>query len=138
VHCEAGVSRSATVVAAHLMAQDPSLTAVAAVAKLRLVHPQAHPNDGFMRQLALFRSLGCVVDTAAPLYRHHRLRMVRPTASLRVSLVSCVRQASAAHRAGITAVPHEGLQFVTEPAAREVSTAAPSRCCAAFKALCAD
>jgi atypical dual specificity phosphatase len=53
VHCFAGRSRSATVVAAWLMCTH-HLTMLEALAMVHAVRPQASPNAGFMRQLAAF------------------------------------------------------------------------------------
>ncbi len=51
VHCKEGISRSATIVVAHLMQTGvPMLEALAHVKKRRSVFP----NDGFLRQLAAF------------------------------------------------------------------------------------
>lgn len=50
VHCVAGVSRSATVVAAYVALQDRS-TAQEALAKVKAKRPGINPNDGFRRQL---------------------------------------------------------------------------------------
>jgi predicted protein tyrosine phosphatase len=50
VHCQAGISRSATVVAAYLCAHE-HMTADNAIAFLRQQRRIVHPNPGFMRQL---------------------------------------------------------------------------------------
>ncbi len=51
VHCEAGKSRSAAIVAAFLMASE-GLSADAAVESVRAAHPRADPNGSFRRQLS--------------------------------------------------------------------------------------
>eukprot|EP01062_Namystynia_karyoxenos_P046234 TRINITY_DN34560_c0_g1_i1.p1 TRINITY_DN34560_c0_g1~~TRINITY_DN34560_c0_g1_i1.p1 ORF type:complete len:205 (+),score=36.35 TRINITY_DN34560_c0_g1_i1:75-617(+) len=50
VHCQAGRSRSATVLAAYLI-RAHGLTAEEAVAEVRRARPIAQPNPGFVRQL---------------------------------------------------------------------------------------
>ncbi|KAI3431699.1 hypothetical protein D9Q98_004744 [Chlorella vulgaris] len=67
IHCAQGVSRSAAVAAACLLAraalQPATATAplepTAAVAELRRHWPRAAPNPGFMAQLELFAAMGC-------------------------------------------------------------------------------
>lgn len=51
VHCHAGISRSATIVALHLMV-NRGVGLAHAVAYLRAVRPIVNPNAGFMAQLA--------------------------------------------------------------------------------------
>ncbi|KAG6841496.1 hypothetical protein C0991_010354 [Blastosporella zonata] len=53
VHCHAGVSRSATVVAAFLM-YSKNLDREAALEMIRNVRPSIEPNEGFLRQLEIF------------------------------------------------------------------------------------
>ena len=50
VHCNAGVSRSVSVVVAYLMSHH-SMTYEAALNAVRQVRPAAKPNDGFVKQL---------------------------------------------------------------------------------------
>ncbi|KAA8498624.1 Dual specificity protein phosphatase 12 [Porphyridium purpureum] len=59
VHCSAGVSRSVSVVAAWLVAsRTVGIKSMEdALAQIRKVRPQACPNPGFLRQLALWNSL---------------------------------------------------------------------------------
>lgn len=67
VHCQGGLSRSATVVAAYLMASR----ALSADAALRVVATRrrgARPNAGFVRQLQAWHSMGCTLDEAHPSY----------------------------------------------------------------------
>ncbi|KAJ7133120.1 protein-tyrosine phosphatase-like protein [Mycena epipterygia] len=63
VHCQQGVSRSATIVAAYLMtSHPPTPTSAAAIAFLRARRPQVQPNSGFVDQLALYGRCGCNLD----------------------------------------------------------------------------
>lgn len=67
IHCAQGVSRSAAVAAACLLARaalQPAtptapLEPAAAVAELQRHWPRAAPNPGFMAQLELFAAMGC-------------------------------------------------------------------------------
>ncbi|PAV81946.1 hypothetical protein WR25_26872 [Diploscapter pachys] len=63
VHCESGVSRSVTLVAGYLMRRF-NWTPDKAVVFVRKARPTVQPNDGFMRQLAIFGSLNCHADAA--------------------------------------------------------------------------
>jgi len=51
VHCAAGVSRSATLLVAHMLFSDHTLSLKDALAQVRTVRAVANPNPGFMRQL---------------------------------------------------------------------------------------
>ncbi|KAG9313375.1 hypothetical protein JVU11DRAFT_5692 [Chiua virens] len=53
VHCQAGLSRSATIVAAYLM-YTRKLDAAAALDMIRAVRPHTDPNEGFLQQLEIF------------------------------------------------------------------------------------
>lgn len=53
VHCNAGVSRSATLVAAYLI-REAGHTPQSALELIRRSRPQARPNDGFMDQLGVY------------------------------------------------------------------------------------
>ncbi len=53
LHCNAGVSRSASVAIAYLMEQH-RLTLSEAICRLKAVRPSIRPNDGFMQQLRNF------------------------------------------------------------------------------------
>ncbi|KIJ36307.1 hypothetical protein M422DRAFT_212249 [Sphaerobolus stellatus SS14] len=55
VHCQAGMSRSATIVAAYLMHKQ-RIDVQTAVEMIRKVRPSIQPNPGFMAQLEVFYS----------------------------------------------------------------------------------
>ena len=57
VHCQHGVSRSASVVVAYLCF-SMGLSVDEALDTLRHDRPEAHPNNGFMQQLRLFKAMG--------------------------------------------------------------------------------
>jgi len=66
VHCAAGVSRSASVVAACLLAEGAHSTAGDALAAVAAAHPRSDPNPGFASQLTLFEaSLRAAATTPA-------------------------------------------------------------------------
>lgn len=50
VHCQAGVSRSVSLVAAYLVRHE-NMSLLEAMARIRAVRPMAWPNQGFWRQL---------------------------------------------------------------------------------------
>lgn len=81
VHCAQGVSRSAAVAAAYLMAASAGaaggaggLDPEAALGTLRRACPAAAPNDGFMAQLQLFHAMGCCLDEAYVPYKRFLLQ----------------------------------------------------------------
>ncbi|THH05688.1 hypothetical protein EW146_g9835 [Bondarzewia mesenterica] len=53
VHCQAGMSRSATIVAAYLM-YSQNIDVAAALEIIKQARPNIQPNDGFLRQLEIF------------------------------------------------------------------------------------
>ncbi|KZV99692.1 DSPc-domain-containing protein, partial [Exidia glandulosa HHB12029] len=53
VHCQAGISRSATIVAAFLI-YSRGLTPQDALNQIKKSRPGVRPNDGFLRQLDIF------------------------------------------------------------------------------------
>ncbi|KAH7913299.1 hypothetical protein BJ138DRAFT_1059286 [Hygrophoropsis aurantiaca] len=58
VHCQAGISRSATIIAAYLMHAlklDPTI----ALDMIKKVRPNIEPNEGFMQQLEVFHQASC-------------------------------------------------------------------------------
>lgn len=76
VHCYFGVSRSATLVAAHLMKKH-GLNSLQALDRLRARRRYVGPNEGFLQQLALYGALGYTLDGSnrrSALYRLHSLR----------------------------------------------------------------
>lgn len=58
VHCQAGISRSATIVIAYCMAKE-QLSADAATAVVAAARSRIWPNNGFKCQLEAFELLGC-------------------------------------------------------------------------------
>lgn len=66
-----GKSRSATVCIAYLLHQRRSaLTPQFALSLLQECRPLCEPNDGFMKQLALYHEMGCPDDVVGhPLYQ---------------------------------------------------------------------
>lgn len=75
VHCQAGRSRSATVVIAFLMKKD-HLSFTEAYDKLKKLKPDVQVNHGFEDQLCLYESMQCEVDTSSPLYKQYRLTKI--------------------------------------------------------------
>ena len=47
-----------------------SLSVTEAMAELQRLRPVTRPNDGFIRQLRLFKAMGCRVDTESSRYRY--------------------------------------------------------------------
>lgn len=65
-----GKSRSTTIILAHLMAHDPTLTPTTALARLREARPLCEPNPGFMQQLDLYHQTHCAAALDAhPVYQ---------------------------------------------------------------------
>ncbi|XGW27312.1 hypothetical protein V3C99_007708 [Haemonchus contortus] len=64
VHCEVGVSRSATIVAAYVM-QKLKYSAEKAVEFIKIARPLVCPNQGFFTQLQIFESLHYQIDEAS-------------------------------------------------------------------------
>ncbi|KAF6264080.1 HAD-like domain-containing protein [Scenedesmus sp. NREL 46B-D3] len=75
VHCNAGTSRSPSVVAAAIM-KAKGLALDEALAVLRARAPHASPNPGFMAQLELWGEMGCCVDEDHPVYKQFMLDQV--------------------------------------------------------------
>lgn len=75
VHCQAGRSRSATVVTAFLMKKD-HLTFTEAYDKLKKLKPNVQVNPGFEEQLCLYESMQCEIDTSSSLYKQYRLTKI--------------------------------------------------------------
>ncbi|KAF8545101.1 protein-tyrosine phosphatase-like protein [Trichophaea hybrida] len=61
IHCAMGKSRSATVLAAHLM-QKRQINAIEAVDIIRKIRPFVEPNPGFMEQLDLYHKMKYTTD----------------------------------------------------------------------------
>lgn len=75
VHCLEGMSRSVTVVLAHLMKSD-QLSVDEAVAFMKKIYPKANPNVGFLEQLQLYEAMGSTVDKTHPAYKQYRLQLL--------------------------------------------------------------
>lgn len=75
VHCFAGVSRSAAIITAYLMRSEQR-SQEDALESLRQCCEFVCPNDGFLEQLKLFEEMGFKVDTASPLYKRFRLKVL--------------------------------------------------------------
>ncbi|ESO12027.1 hypothetical protein HELRODRAFT_158430 [Helobdella robusta] len=74
VHCNAGMSRSGSVMIAFLMRQL-SLTYLDASVYAKKMRPLISPNPGFVEQLKLFEQMGNVVDDGNDLYRRYCLNL---------------------------------------------------------------
>jgi len=72
VHCMAGISRSATLVIAYLMAHEKK-TFHQAVELVVSKRPCVSPNSGFVAQLKLFEKLGCSITPLNPDLIKHTL-----------------------------------------------------------------
>ncbi|XP_010271800.1 PREDICTED: dual specificity protein phosphatase 12-like isoform X2 [Nelumbo nucifera] len=75
VHCFAGVSRSAAIITAYLMRTE-QLSQEDALESLKQSCEFVCPNDGFMEQLKMFEDMGFKVDTASPIYKRFRLKVL--------------------------------------------------------------
>ncbi|XP_078739989.1 dual specificity protein phosphatase 12 [Lampetra fluviatilis] len=75
VHCHAGVSRSAAVVTAFLMA-DLRLSFDEAYTRLRSLKPSVSVNAGFQRQLRLYGDAGCSLQGDSAARRRYELQRV--------------------------------------------------------------
>nr|XP_040027879.1 dual specificity protein phosphatase 12 isoform X1 [Gasterosteus aculeatus aculeatus]XP_040027880.1 dual specificity protein phosphatase 12 isoform X1 [Gasterosteus aculeatus aculeatus] len=72
VHCQAGRSRSATIITAYLMKRY-QLGFSEAYHRLKTAKPDVQVNRGFEEQLCLYEVLLWEVDTSGPLYKQYRL-----------------------------------------------------------------
>ncbi|XP_041847304.1 dual specificity protein phosphatase 12 [Melanotaenia boesemani] len=72
VHCQAGRSRSATIVTAYLM-KKYRLSFNEAYHRLKSVKQDVQVNSGFEEQLSLYEAMQWEVDTSSPLYKQYRL-----------------------------------------------------------------
>lgn len=68
VICQAGVSRSSTILAAYLM-KKYNLKPEQAIHAIQRKRSIVQPNDNFKQQLDLYYELNCEVDKASPIYR---------------------------------------------------------------------
>ncbi|XP_071348295.1 dual specificity protein phosphatase 12 isoform X1 [Trachinotus anak] len=75
VHCQAGRSRSATIVTAYLMKRY-QLGFSEAYNRLKSVKQSVQVNGGFEEQLHLYEAMNCEVDTSSPLYKQYRLTKI--------------------------------------------------------------
>ncbi|XP_068196480.1 dual specificity protein phosphatase 12 [Antennarius striatus] len=75
VHCQAGRSRSATIVTAYLMKRY-QLSFSEAYHRLKSVKQDVEVNVGFEEQLHLYEAMQCEVDTSSPQYKQYRLTKV--------------------------------------------------------------
>lgn len=75
VHCQAGRSRSATIITAYLMKRY-QLGFTEAYCRLKGVKQDVQVNSGFEEQLCLYESMQCEVDTSSPLYKQYRLTKI--------------------------------------------------------------
>ncbi|XP_005105712.1 dual specificity protein phosphatase 12 [Aplysia californica] len=72
VHCQAGMSRSATVVAAYLMYKQ-GLSKAKALEHVSSCRPLVRPNDGFQEQLQLLENMGGQVNRGHSEFRAYQL-----------------------------------------------------------------
>ncbi|WIA42276.1 hypothetical protein OEZ86_008291 [Tetradesmus obliquus] len=75
VHCNAGTSRSPSVVLAAIM-KAKGLALEQALGVLRAKAPHICPNPGFMAQLELWGEMGCCLDEEHPAYKQFLLDQV--------------------------------------------------------------
>ncbi|XP_060940570.1 dual specificity protein phosphatase 12 [Limanda limanda] len=75
VHCQAGRSRSATIVTAYLMKRH-QLGFIEAYHRLKSVKQDVQVNSGFEEQLHLYEAMKCEVDASSPLYKQYRLSKI--------------------------------------------------------------
>ena len=108
--CAAGVSRSAAVACAVLMARE-QLAADAALAAVQAAHPAAAPNEGFCTQLQLFGDMRCCLDDEHAPYRRFR-----------------VAQLAAAHAAGTARASDASAVLCADPSNVGRDTAGTLRC----------
>mmetsp|Transcript_47476 Transcript_47476/g.122911 ORF Transcript_47476/g.122911 Transcript_47476/m.122911 type:complete len:282 (-) Transcript_47476:146-991(-) len=73
VHCMNGESRSATAVAAYMMA-EMGMSAKEALTTMRKIRPNISPNKGFLEQLKMFENMGCKLEGSTPFHTRFRLR----------------------------------------------------------------
>jgi len=72
VHCQAGISRSVTVVTAYMMSKE-KIPVKEALRRVRGKRVVANPNEGFLEQLELFEKMDYRFDTENQLYQRWKL-----------------------------------------------------------------
>uniref|UniRef100_A0A3Q4C0D3 Dual specificity protein phosphatase 12 n=1 Tax=Mola mola TaxID=94237 RepID=A0A3Q4C0D3_MOLML len=75
VHCQAGQSRSATIITAYLM-KKYQLGFTEAYHRLKAVKQDVQVNSGFEEQLCLYEIMQYDVDTSTALYKQYRLTKI--------------------------------------------------------------
>lgn len=78
VHCQAGRSRSATIVTACLMKRH-QLSFMEAYDRLKTVKQDVQVNSGFEEQLRLYELMRCEVNTTSQHYKQFRLKKMSET-----------------------------------------------------------
>jgi len=73
IHCAAGVSRSATIVCAYLMATE-NLTLTEAIEEVRKCRPCICPNHGFKKQLQLWHQMNFTLEGKTKAHRLYKLQ----------------------------------------------------------------
>lgn len=74
VHCYFGVSRSASVIMAHIM-KKYSITYHEAFERVKAKRSIVYPNQGFVYQLKLYRKMGYTIDLTNMHYKVYRLNL---------------------------------------------------------------
>ncbi|KAG5875687.1 Dual specificity protein phosphatase MPK-4 [Gonioctena quinquepunctata] len=74
VHCYFGVSRSASIVIAHIM-KKYQITYHEAFERVKAKRKIVFPNQGFVFQLKLYKEMGFRIDKSSKHYKIHRLNM---------------------------------------------------------------
>ena len=124
VHCYAGVSRSATVVAAYLMAKR-GMTPHEALTHMREKRPCVSPNTGFLRQLTVFHRAGCVYVEQEDTPVGSAQDLVHEIGNAQANRIRCrkCRRMLATRQA---LEPHHGAGIVAEVAAQPSEAAGES------------
>jgi len=77
IHCNHGISRSTSIVAAFLM-QSGKLSMQKALAIIKKEHPRSCPNPGFQKQLEWFGAMDYSVDPRYPPYKKWKRELHTP------------------------------------------------------------